>query len=462
MSIQKAIKNSLLTANGLVAFSTNQPIQYLDKQHQYFSPETKTFTQKYAKYSSNFFEAQVQGIDPTQPFAWQTRMIRIADIVKPSAAILRRADNYKIVLFADREIEYLMPGAKISVSGSTWLVTNPFNISAGDGATIVQRCNAVWNYLDYYGNVVSEPMVVSNTRADANDSDAQEANLITKGYFNVTMQYNDVTAQIDTNTRFILGTGAYRVTGYSDFQQEFTGDYGSVRLLEFTIRYEEPNDEIDDMVNHVASGKTFAWNVQVVGQTTLRVGESIQLSAISTRNGEIVQSTAEHPITYSWISSGAEGGLPPSNNLAPNDDLEPRGEDSPAIATVDEDGVVTAVSNGTAIITATLNQNDAYSANIEVVVEDGAQSEIRFTTTIPSELSAYDDCEIGAAWYENGTETSEEITWEFSGADQSKYRVMTGTKTAEIYCFGYSEMPLVVTARRGTSSITTTIRLNGI
>ena len=42
------------------------------------------------------------------------------------------------------------------------------------------------------------------------------------------------------------GTGAYKVTGYSDFHTEFTGDYGSLRLLYFTIRYEEPNYSIDD------------------------------------------------------------------------------------------------------------------------------------------------------------------------------------------------------------------------
>lgn len=432
--IKQSIKNAMLTAGGLIPFGDNSPTQYTDKQHQYFNSETKVFSEMYAKYSADYVLAKVQGLDPNNPTAWQERYLRMADVVRPSAAILRRADNYKSVFFADRDIQYLRFGTKIETMGSTWLVTNPFNVSGSSGTAIVQRCNAVWNYLDYYGNVVSEPMVVSNTRADANDSDAQEANLITKGYFTVAMQYNDVTAQIDTNTRFILGTGAYRVTGYSDFHQEFTGDYSSVRLLEFTIRYEEPNDEIDDMVNHVAGGKTFSWDMNVFGINMIHAGETTQLTVESTRNGEAVT----EPVTYTWTS------------------------DNEAIATVDPSGVVTAASNGVAVITATLNQNVAYSANIAVVVEDAEQSYVRFTTIIPDELAAYDDIVIGAAYYENGHETDEDIIWEISGADESKYKVMLGEKTVTIYCFGYSERPLVVTASHGNRNAQKKIRLNGI
>lgn len=437
MSIQESIKNSLLTANGLVAFSTNQPRQYLDKQRQYLSPETKTFTQTYAKYASDYFEARVQGIDPQDPFAWQTRTIRMADVVRPSAAILRRADNYKMVLFADRDVEYLLPGAKILTAGSSWLVTNPFNISAADGAGIVERCNAVWNYLDYYGNVVSEPMVVSNRRADANDSDAQEANLISKGYFNVAMQYNDVTKQIDTNTRFILGTAAYRVTGYSDFLQEFTGDYESVRILEFTIRFEEANDEIDDMENHVAGGKKFSWDVQIPGAGSIAPGETLKLTATSLRNGEEVTATAEHPVSYRWTSSDE------------------------TVATVDENGVVTAIADGEAVITAALEQNSAHKSKVALRVAQ-AQSAVRFTSPVPEKIPAYTDVTLTAAYFDGNSETDEELTWSFEGADKSKFRVMQWAKGCTIYGFGYSKEPLTVTARRGAQSVSVEIALEGI
>lgn len=437
MSIQKSIKNALLTANGLVAFSTNQPTAYADKQPQIFSPETKTFTQQYARYSSTYFEAKVQGIDPKNPFAWQTRMIRMADIVRPSAALLRKADNYKMILFADREIEYITPGAKIETMGSVWLVTNPFNISAADGGSVAERCNAVWNYLDYYGNVVSEPMVVTNVRADANDSDAQEGNLITKGYFNVTMQYNAATAQIDTNTRFILGTAAYRVTGYSDFMQEFTGDYETVRLLNFTVRYEEPNVTIDDMENHVAGGKAFSWDVSIAGLNRIAPEGTAQLTASSSRNGEPVQGSEEQPVSYLW-SSGNE-----------------------AVAAVDENGLVTGVSEGWTIITATLAQNPRYSANYLVSVE-AVSNAVRFTSSVPESLQAYGRCKISAAYFADGAETDEALEWSFSGAAEGSYRATGGGKQVRIYCFGYSETPLQVTVRYNDLTAVAAIALGGL
>ena len=437
MSIQQSIKNSLLTMNGLVAFSTNQPNQYIDKQEQYFSAESKTFIQRYAKYSNDYMEARVQGLDVTQPYAWETRLLRMADVVRPSAAILRKADNYKNVLFADREIEYLPLGTKIETMGSYWLATNPFNVSGADGGAIVERCNSCWNYLDYYGNVQMEPMVVINARADASDSDAQEANLITKGYFNAIMQYNPTTAQINTNTRMILGTAAYRVTGYSDFQQEFTGDYSSVRLVEFSLRYEEPSDEIDDMENHVAGGKTFDWEIQISGSAVIPAGTTDQFSAVSVRNNEDVSSTPEHPISYLWSSSDE------------------------SVATVDENGLVTTIAEGDVVITATLAQNKSIKADFPIAVAE-AEDSVDWTSNIPESLAAYEDYVISAAYFEAGVETEEPITWKFSGANKNAYKAIAGDKSATIYCFAYSKNPLTVTATYGDLSITAQIRLEGI
>lgn len=437
MSIKKSLKDAMLTGSGLVSWQNNTPTQYAGKQHQYFSPETRTFTHEYAKYAADYVEAQVQGLTPGDPFAWQTRYLRMADIVRPSAAILRRADNYKIVLFADRDIEYIVPGSKIVTMGSTWIVANPFNVSGSDGCAIVERCNAVWNYLDFYGNVLSEPMVVTNYRADANDSDAQEGNLITKGYFNCVCQYNDVTRQIDTNTRFILGTGAYRVTGFSDFSLEFTGDYDSVRLLEFTVRYEEPNLEIDDMAHHVAGGKSFSWEIALSGAETVPVGQTRQMTAASMRNGERVESTEEHPIGYLFASSDE------------------------SVASVDGNGTVTGISAGTAVVTATLEQNPEVSASMTIEVAEG-QSGVAFTSPVPKSLAAYNDVTLTAAWFENGAETGEPLEWTFSGAKAGSYKAVTGDRSATVYGFGYSEKPLIVTAEREGFTSSAEIELDGI
>lgn len=439
LSIQKSLKNAMLTGNGLISWKNNTPTQYNGRQHQYFSPETRTFTQMIAQYSSDFVEAQMQGINPDNPYEYQTRMIRMADIVKPTAAIQRNFDDYKTILVADRDIEYIMPGSKIVAMGNTWLVVNPLNVSGSDGAAVVRRCNAVWNFLDFYGNIQSEPLVVENTRANANDSDNQQSLLITKGYFNVICQANENTRQIDTNTRFILGSAAYRVTGYSDFEMEFTGDYSSVRTYSYTIRYEEPNSTIDDMVNHIAGGKTFSWDVSISAADTLRVGVAEQFTAKSVRNGEIVPQSESNPVSYVWSTSDEN------------------------VLTVNESGVVTAIAEGYAQITATLEQNPAYSATVGVRVTETAIG-VQYINSPPKTLDAYESTTISAAYFENGEETDEPLEWTFSRADETAYayKVAADGKSATVTCYGYSEKPLTITAAHNGYEMPVKICLEGI
>lgn len=433
------LKNAMLIGGGINPVATNTPKRYADRQKQYFDGETRWFTQERAQYSSDFVTAEVQGIDADDPWGYGTYRMRFTDVVRPSSAIQRHFDDYKQFLFESRKVEYVRPGTKIITMGSTWLVTNPVNVSGSSGSGICRRCNAVWNYLDYYGNVVSEPIVVENERANANDSDQQSSLLITKGYFNVICQYNDATRQIDTNTRFILGTAAYRVTGYSDFETEFTGDYGTVRLLSFTARYEEPNAVIDDMENHVAGGKTFSWNISITAQSSLRVGATAQFAAQSTRSGENVSTTDDNPITYLWASSDEN------------------------VLTVDGNGAVTAISEGEAEITATLEQNPNYSASMTITVTD-SEDGVEFMSSVPETLSAYDAVTISAAYYEDGTETDEPLEWTIAGADSFSYsyEVAEDGKSVEIICYGYSAKPLKITAEYGDYSAEAEIAMGGI
>lgn len=433
----RLLKNAALASGSLRPVRTNCPTQYIARQRQYFDPETRAFAQQVARFSSDFVEAQVQGLIQGDPTAWGTYRIRFADVVRPSSAIQRDFDDYKQFLFESAKIEYVKPGTKIVTMGSTWLVTNPENISGSSGTGIVRRCNAVWNHYDYYGNVLSEPLIVENTRANANDSDSQESVYITKGYFNVICQYNDYTRQIDTNTRMILGTAAYRVTGYSDFDTEFTGDYSTVRLLSFTVRYEEPNHVIDDMINHVAGGKEFSWEISVNAPSNMRAGGTALFSAVSRRKNKVVENTPEHPITYEWESSDE------------------------SVLTIDGDGNATAVGEGTATVRVMLSQNTAQYQDFPVTVTE-TQDEVAFTTSVPATLGYAEKVTLRAAYFEDGEETDEAATWNFTGADTNAYTAVTEGNEAVITCFGYSDTPLTVTASYGDYTASADIILEGI
>lgn len=435
--IRKHIQNAAATAGRRAYTPSNSPAQYQTRQRQYYDSETALFTEEYAKYASDYVKAQAQGLNAEDPTLWETVYMRFADIGKATATSTKKSDDYKRILLANRVKDYIRPGTKFVTMGSTWLAINPNNMSGVGAGGVVQRCNAVWNYLDWYGNVQSEPIAVDRYLSRANGTDTQEAMNLAKGYFDVKCQKNAATEQLGENSRMILGRNCYRITGFSDFIQEFTGDYSTVRMLEFSIYYEEPNYTIDDMENHVAGGKEFSWTVNITGKNELTAEETAQWQAGSVRNGESVTGTEEHPITYLWSSSDEN------------------------VATVDEYGAVTAVGAGTCEITATLAQNASWTAQMAVTVAAAEDKAVRFMQTVPETISAYDEITVTAGYFESGTLTEQTVEWTFSGADEQAYTADVNGNTAVIHCWGSSVTPLTVTAACEGVSSSTEIRLEG-
>lgn len=441
LEIEKYVKNGLGLSGRVTGCKGNSPERYRSRQKRYFDNRTSDFIGRQAQYSSDFFEVKIQGLNVEKPFEWRTVYARLADIVKPSSSIKRNFDDFKSILVSDPDIDYIPIGAKILAMGNCWLMVNPNNMSGGDGGNgMIQRCNTVWNYLDYYGNLRSEPIIVDKMLANANDMDGQINLNITKGYFNIKAQFNKATAQLNTNSRIILGRNAYYITGYSDFVQEFTGDYDTVRMIEFTARYDEPNAEIDDMERHVAGGKNFSWKIGVSGLPVIEKGDSALFSAVSERNGKETESTERFPVSYRWESSDTD------------------------IATVDENGLVTGVSEGNCIIRCVLSQNEEIFTDYFVAVSEATEEEpkVSFLSTVPAEISAYEHVELEAAYFEHGEKTEETVSFEFKNADENAYTVEIDGNKAVIKCWGGSIRPLSVTASCGDYSVTKEIALKGI
>jgi len=439
MPISDNIKNGLIASGRLKTAIRNAPAQYGDRQRQYLGDPSTEFVHQYAKYATDFFAARVQGLNPDAPYEWETTYIRMADIAPETASTLRKQDDYKNIMFADESIEYVPEGTKIEAMGSIWLVTNPQNISNAIGGGVIQRCRSTWNHLDWYGNLLQEPLCVEKAILTANDSDMQEYALITKGYVNITCQRNEHTKNLNTNSRMILGSSAFRITGFGDYAQEFTGNYDSVRLLEFTARYEPPNEEIDDMERHVAGGKTFSWEIRVNGQPKIKAGQKAVLTATSVRCGEYAASTEQNPVNYIWTS---------------NDEL---------IASVRPDGLVTAISGGKCAIRCTLAQNQDIFMDYELMVEPVSEEpEIAFLGTIPQRLKMYESATITAAYFENGEQTDSVVHYEFEGADAMAYSAEVSGNAVTVTCWRGNTLPLTVTAAYGDLRVSADIELEGI
>lgn len=439
MNEQSYIKNIGVMSGGVTGISSNSPSQYSGRRKQYLGGETNLFAQEIAKYAGDYIDADCQGLNPDDFFEWTPITIRMTDVVRPSAAITRNVDDWKMILADAASIDYIPMGAKLVAMGSTWLMMNPNNISAAYGTGIARRCNGVWCHLDYYGNVLQEPIIIGKAAANATQNDDQDTMLITMGYFNLTMQKNEWTRQLKQNSRIIMGDWAFQITGPGDFTQEFTGDFDSARMSCFAARYEEPNDAIDDMATHVAGGKTFSWEILLTGASDMTVGETAQLFAESYRNGEKVSDSEENPISYIWESSDT------------------------AVAAVSDSGAITAISAGECQVTCRLAQNPQKSVTRRLVISDAVSGNyVRFSAAIPEKLEMLDFCDISAVYYENGEATSETVEWKFTGAAKSAYRAETSGNSASITCYGGSEAPLTVTASFGDASVSAEIILEGL
>lgn len=410
--------------NGIVdVVPSNTPSQYTDRKTQYMAGRAKKFDHARAYLSTDYVEALVQGISSNDFYEWTNTDIRLSDVSKNPKNSLngQKNDDRKIVLFSDESIDYIPIGAKIETMGSTWIVINPNNLSSAKTTCIVARCNASYNSYDEYGNIVTEPIVVESYQMDNNDNKSVSQMVLMGGYFKVICQLNTNTAKLHENSRIILGTKAYHITGLADFTQEFSGDRESCHYLTFNIRVEEPTELDDITTNFIAGGNGVSFGVTVAGVNEIALGNSTALSASFVVNGKADYDT---PRTWLWTSS---------------DDT---------VAKVDTFGGVSAVSIGTCDITVTLEQNPNLSAVFKLVITDDKTESVAFMGDIPSSISQYSSAIIYAAFFKGGEiEADTPIQWTFSNAEPYSYstEISSDGRRATISCLRASSTPLRVT-----------------
>ena len=419
-NLQNNIKNGLLTTTRLNNVVTNSPANTSPKYSKY-NDEATAYYHEYAPYASNVFEAEIQGLDYSDFYKWTKVHLRSSNVINPSTGE-NLSTSWQSILILDRKVDFIPIGAYVKYNNSIWIVYNPDNIASPTGNTIVIRCNTTYNTLDYYGNLVKTPMFYAKGTVLASSPYYMEFSTTLDGYQHVIMQLNEVTEQITNNTRLILGKSAFGMYGVSDFPEEFTGDPNSCHIFRADLRLQE-TVESDDLVNHVADGKYFSFTLDIGGNSTMIVGEPQTLSITARRNGDIVQSTTENPITYVWTSSDE------------------------TIATVDEYGVVTPVSVGSCVITCSIQQNTAITSTFSFSVEERAeQSYVDFVTPIPQELRAFDSVEIEAVYYENGSATDERIAYSLTNADEDSYSFDRIGNVLTINAWYPSDKPLIIWA----------------
>ena len=434
-NLSNSIKNGLLTSSRLNNVVTNSSANTSPKYSKY-NDEASAYYHEYAPYASNVFEAEIQGLDYDNFYAWTKVHLRSSNVINPSTGE-NLSTSWQSILILDRKVDFIPIGAYVKYNNSIWIVYNPDNIASPTGNSIVIRCNTTYNTLDYYGNLIKTPMFYAKGTVLASSPYYMEFSATLDGYQHVIMQLNKVTEQITNNTRIILGKSAFGMYGVSDFPEEFTGDPNSCHIFRADLRLQETIDS-DDLVNHVADGKYFSFTIDIGGNDVMYDGEPQTLSVTARREGKVVASTEENPITYVWTSSDE------------------------TVATVDENGVVTPISVGYCQITCSVKENPSITNVFGFnVVERESQTYIDFITPIPDEIRSFETLNIEAVYYEDGQQTADTIEYTLSRANENSYSYTVNGNVLTIQTYEPSEAPLEITASCNGESTITKIRITG-
>lgn len=385
------------TLSGANWFPTMNSVGKTDGlQTQYFADETRAYAQQVGHLASNVFKADCQGLNQDDFYAWRKVKLRSIRAAQAQTGETMPEDWQRIYIFDPANVNYLPQGAMLRYNDNTWIVYKGKNIAAIHGSAVVRRCNAVIHLLDYYGNVVTVPMSYAKMGTLGNATHATENTITSKNYMSCICQLNDLSWKFTENTRIILGNTAYQMRGLDNFTREYTDDPDSIHLLTFTIERTElqPYDSVE---YQVADYGGFSWRLAVTWNNSMTIGAKQTIGVRSIRSGATVESTEENPITYLFASSDE------------------------SVATVDENGIVTGIGEGTVEITVSLAQNPAITETVSLEIPAAESNYVTFTTTIPSSLTEGTSVILGAQYFSNGVPTNWPVTFTFSGAEKAAY-----------------------------------------
>ena len=434
--LQKLAKNAAMLGGAHYSDRPTNGRKYsTNLNYQFFARDTREYANEIGPLASNCYDTASQGIDTDDWYKYVPVRIRVAAAAQSLTGQTMLDDWKKIFIIAPANIDYISQGAYMEFDNNVWIAYKPKNVSSVLANTIVRRCNAVINVLDYYGNIVAIPMSYSHMETQGNAPQVTENVILSKNYIACICQYNEYSKHFTENSRLILGDTAYAMRGVDNFTREFTYEPDSVHLMSFTIERTESLEQ-DNLELQCADYYSFRWDIFADAQRSMRTGAEQQIVVRSVRNGETVVSTDEHPITYLYEST----------------------DDS--VVSVDNDGYITANGVGSADIVVTLKENQKIKQTFTVEVTASAGDYIEFSATMPTTLKTYEKLSVSATYFEDGVATDMPVEFSFSGAAVGAYSVTEDDyNTVTVTCYRAANIPLTIKASTNGKEISAEVRL---
>lgn len=308
--------------------------------------------------------------------------VRIAHVINSETG-LKLGDDWKTLLF--RTVNHPVElGKQYSFEDNIWLTVNTEVAKNLTATATIRRCNNTMRWLDENtGAYYEEPCAIEYLVKEPRNYARQGSPFITPGGFlHIEMQLNERSNKIRQNQRFLFGNPShwtcYMVigTGVNDFRNEKTFDHYSAKVLSLDLVADFVSPELDDIVRGIADVNTNLYTLNLShNNITGEIGKTYQLSYDIIYNG----TTTQREVV--WFSS------------------------DPLIASVDDYGLVTFVTEGTVEIKCQIRDNPAFDiCNITVNENPMSLNEIVISPNKNYVLeSTYEDFTVYL--YENNVQT---------------------------------------------------------
>jgi len=320
--------------------------------------------------------------------------VRISHVINTETG-LKLGDDWKTLYFKNITHNTEM-GKYYIFDNNTWLTINKeFNKNLV-GICTIRRCNNTLRWIDEEtGAYYEEPCSVEDPIKEPRNYFTQGSPFpIPGGFLHIHTQLNDNTNLIKPNQRFLFGNSnhwsGWKVVGVgiNDFRNEKTYDIDSSKVLTLDLVANFINEEIDDITNGIADVNTNLYTLTINNSSIEgSPGTTYQLSAEITYNGRTIDRT----ITWSTTNSN--------------------------VANVDSNGLVTFVSTGACIITATIYENPAGdTCGVTVTNTPGSNYEITISPDTNYILEGLSGT-YSVYLHENGVQLSNIFVCSCSGND---------------------------------------------
>ncbi len=288
---------------------------------------------------------------PTKSNLWNNVDVRINHVLSSNMGI-KLGDDFKELIFGDLSHPKGM-GYKYKFDNYVWITINTDNYKFVTASAVIRRCNQVLKWYNKEGRLIEEPAIIDYYKFRPNNFKENKDMILPDDKKQIIMQLNDNTSELAYDKRFIFNKMAWKIVDYD------VVSYPSLLIL--TVTQHEMDKARDDISNEIADAFVLpSYEIKILNNDIqLQTGSKIQLKIQITKDGDIVSL----PVIYKSLNKQK--------------------------ATIDNMGLITAISNGVCDISVELENNGSVSDVISATINNSP------TVNVIEEIVGDDNTPIG-------------------------------------------------------------------